>query len=118
MNQSHVVSARFPYLPLHLEVRHRVADVEALLDTGFDGDVIVPSHLVTNGQAPNGHLRWELADGSRVLAPYYLGMVRIGTLGPYPVVVTALGDEPMVGRKLIERFTVILDHGQRLIVER
>ena len=35
-----LVSSRFPYLPIHVEVRHGSHDLEALLDTGFDGDVL------------------------------------------------------------------------------
>jgi len=40
---------RFPYLPVRLTVHDRSANVEALLDTGFDGTVVVPAHLLTNG---------------------------------------------------------------------
>lgn len=36
---SRVESRRFPYLPLRLEVRNRMYEVEALIDTGFDGDL-------------------------------------------------------------------------------
>ena len=32
-------------------------------------------------------------------------------------VVTILGDEPLIGRRLTDRFRVILDHGARVIVE-
>jgi hypothetical protein len=38
-------------------------------------------------------------------------------LGPFPVVVTSLGDEPLIGRRLTDRFRVIEDHGARVIVE-
>src|SRR5262252_9663720 len=36
--------------------------VEALLDTGFDGDVIIPEGLMTNGKPPDSYLRFTLAD--------------------------------------------------------
>jgi predicted aspartyl protease len=45
-----LVSEHFPYLPLRLEVRGRTSAVEALLDTGFDGDVAVPPDLFANGE--------------------------------------------------------------------
>jgi hypothetical protein len=51
-------SSHFPYLPFHLEVGHRADDVEALLDTGFDGALAVPPSLVTNGRPPTGYSRW------------------------------------------------------------
>ena len=31
--------------------------------------------------------------------------------------ITILGDEPIVGVQVIQHFSVILDHGQRVIVE-
>ena len=117
-----LVSSRFPYLPIHLELRDggtafQEADLEALIDTGFDGDVIAPAALLTNGPLPASYLSWELADGSEVLAPAYRGTVTVGQLGTLTVIITALGDEPMIGRTLVSRFRVTLDHGQQVIVE-
>lgn len=111
-----VVSPRFPYLPIRVSVRGQELDLEALLDTGFDGHVVVPTDLLGDGDRPDGYLRWKLADGSPVLAPYYLGSLAIGRLGPYPVVVTALGDEGLVGQQVAERVSILLDHGQRVLV--
>jgi predicted aspartyl protease len=116
MNQR-VVSARFPYLTLHLFVRNLSEEVEALLDTGFDGDVTVPDAFVRTEELPDFHIRCTLADGSGVVVPAYLGEVSLNTLGRFPIVVTILGDESLVGRGITDRFTVILDHGQQGIVE-
>ncbi len=112
-----VVSSRFPYLPLTLTVHGRTATIEALLDTGFDGDVAVPLVLVGEEVAADTHLRWILADGSQAWAPAYLGTARLGNFGPFPILLTAIGNEPIVGRGLTDRFLVILDYGQRVIVE-
>lgn len=112
-----LTSSRFPYVPLHLEVRQQTHGVDALLDTGFDGDVALPPELVVAGQSPDGYLPCQLADGSEVLTPFYLGVVRVGDLGAFPIVIIALGDEPLVGRGVSDRFRIILDHGQQLIVE-
>jgi predicted aspartyl protease len=117
MSNGRYISHRFPYVPVHIEVHNREADEEALLDTGFDGDLAVPPGLVTNGQ-PDGHLRWTLADGSTILAPYYMGTISVQDMGPFPCVVTALGDEPLVGCGVAAHFTITLDHGQTLSVER
>ncbi len=93
-------------------------EIEALVDTGFDGDVVLPLSTITAIDPPDGYLEWRLADASEVLAPYYLATAEIvGLQGSFAVVVSALGDEAMIGRSLIARFTVIFDHGQRLIVE-
>ena len=44
-----LTSARFPYIPLTVMVNKRSETIEALLDTGFDGDIILPEGLLTNG---------------------------------------------------------------------
>lgn len=41
-----LVSSHFPYLPLHVELRQSESQIEALLDTGFDGDLAVPRQFV------------------------------------------------------------------------
>jgi predicted aspartyl protease len=123
----HVVSSRFPYLPLKVHVRlnrdHQIDTLaEALVDTGFSGDVALPSSWLTNGHLPDGYATWTMADGSATLAAIYLGTVRVVGLeeempSPIPVTITVLGDEVMAGRGLTDRFRLILDHGRELIVE-
>ena len=117
MSSTPVTSSHFPYLPLTLTVRGRIAAIEALLDTGFDGHVVVPIGLITNGMVPDGSLEWMLADGSVVQAPAYIGSVQVGSFAPVAVVISVLGDEPIVGRAVSDSFRVTLDHGQRVIVE-
>lgn len=112
-----VISARFPYLPLQLTVRGQTEQVEALLDTGFDGEIVLPAGFVPDEQRHDIYLQWVLADGSRVQAPAYLGTVMVGTFGPFNCVITVLGDEVIVGRSITDRFAVTLDHGMRIIVE-
>jgi hypothetical protein len=51
------------------------------------------------------------------VAPVYRGTVQVGPFGPYRTVITVLGDEPLVGRRLMERFTVTLVHGDRVIID-
>lgn len=78
---------------------------------------MLPSGFITDGQPPDGYLLWTLADESSIQVPAYLASVIVGSFGPFDAVISVLGDEPIVGRSLIDRFTVILDHGQRIIVE-
>lgn len=112
-----VVSTRFPYLPVTVSVHSRTVQAEALLDTGFDGFVAIPTHFVTGGTEPDARFTYSLADRSLVTVSVYRGEVTIGPFGPYSAIVTAIGDEVMVGRRLMARFLVTLDHGTRVIVE-
>ena len=112
-----LVSDRYPYLPIRPDVGYGPQELEALLDTGFDGDVVVPLALIARGRTPGGHHRWTLAGGSEVVAPLYFGMVQLGRTGPFPILITALGDEPILGLGVARRFTITLDHGRRVIVE-
>lgn len=112
-----VASSRFPYFPMHLDVRGRSEDVEALLDTGFDGDVAMPPGLMTNSQPPDYLETWTLADGTQIVVPTFLGSAQVGGLPAFPIALTALGNEPLVGRGVSDRFRVTLDHGRRVLVE-
>jgi predicted aspartyl protease len=90
--------------------------IEALVDTGFDGDVVLPAGTVT--AAPDFETTWRLADGSRVRSSTYVAEVELRRLsGSYPVMASVLGDEFFVGRGLTDRFLLVLDHGRQLTVE-
>ena len=111
-----VESRRFPYLSLSIATQTRSFQVEALIDTGFDGDVTLPAALVAD-LLPEGVTTVRLADGSSVLAPTYFATIQIGHLAPIRGRVIVIGDTPLIGLWLIERYRVILDRGQRVVVE-
>ena len=117
MADRRVTSSRFPYLPLSFTIRDRTLEVQALLDTGFDGDLVVSPDLVLSGRPADGYSTLVLADGSEVEAAVYLGTVTIGEFSPIEAGITVLGDEPIVGLGIASRFLITLDHGQRVIVE-
>jgi len=112
-----VESERFPFLPLTISVGTRTAQVEALLDTGFDGDVVVPLSLIADGPPPDEYRSWQLADGSIVATPVYYGTVQVGGFAAVEADIALLGNEPIVGRGISDRYRVILDHGRRVIAE-
>jgi predicted aspartyl protease len=113
---------RFPYLQIHVQIgtpRHieQELNLEALVDTGFDGGVTVPPGSVDAAIVPDIILDLGLADGSRLRAPGYLASVRIGTLQPVLTMLIALGDEPLLGREVLDNFRVTFDHGREILVE-
>ncbi len=110
-----LTSSRFPYLPIRVQLDQETHEAEALLDTGFDGGMAMPPFLLADLE-PDWYQLWTLADGSQVSAPVFRGAVQLGDFEPIPVAVVALGDEYMIGLGILRQFSVILDHGARVIV--
>ncbi len=117
MPDHQVVSDHFPYLSVRLLVAGQSIGAEALLDTGFDGAIVIPAHFLGSEIQPDSHAPWTLADGLEVVAPVYIVVLRIGDLEPVRVVVTALGRETLLGRAVSDRYRIILEHGSRIILE-
>jgi predicted aspartyl protease len=120
MSGKSFTSTHYPYIPLTVFLNKRTETVEALLDTGFDGDVIIPEGLMTNGKPPDSYLRLTLADQvTSVLAPAYLGRVevaKLGDVGEHAAIISVLGTEAIIGRNLARHFRITLNHGVEVIV--
>src|SRR4051812_4153548 len=97
-----LISNHFPYLPIQVEVGQRSQDIEALLDTGFEGALALPPALVPQGAVIIGLSRWILADGSIAVVPAYAGTIRIGSFQPLGILISTMGDEPTMGRLVTE----------------
>lgn len=103
MNERRVVSTRIPYLPVRITISELTLalDVEALVDTGFNAEVVLPEAAVSGGAATLLYSDVRLADGSRLTLPSYLGSIRIGERTPDPVLVILMGDEAIIGLQVI-----------------
>ncbi len=112
-----LISSRFPYIPLEIILPRKSGRFEGLLDTGFEGEVVVPEGFAADAGPADEYRIIRLADGSEVLTEVHFGEVDLDALGRFPVRVVALGDECLVGLGLANRFAITLDHGRRLIVE-
>lgn len=112
-----IISSRFPYLPIHVSTARKDFELEALLDTGYDGGVIIHPKLIANGELPGWLVDCKLADNSIVEVPAYLGSVKLGGRKLNDITVLIMGDEPIIGREVIKYFKITLDHGQRIILE-
>lgn len=113
-----VISEHYPYLDVIVSIRGWRNQSSALIDTGFTGNLVLPSSLLSSDIGlPDGRIEWQLADESIVTAPLYLGDIEI--LG-IPIIsdssVTFLGSDYILGRGIIDRFRFTLDHGERVIV--
>lgn len=112
-----VTSYSFPYLLVYVSTTKKDFELEALLDTGYDGGVIIPPKLITNGEVSGWLVDCKLADNSIVEVPAYLGLVRLGNKKLNDITVLIMGDEPIIGREVIKHFKITLDHGRKIILE-
>ncbi len=81
--------------------------------------MIVPVSLTQELGKPDYISRWELGDGSVTEGQDYIGGVEIvGLYGKGEARITAIGNEFIIGRAIIDRYRVILDHGRRVEVEK
>jgi len=93
-----LVSHNFPYVPLTVAVQGGSLTIEALLDTGFDGEIVVPQYTFSPLLRPDYELEWALAGGIVVLAPAYVGTVVIGHFGPFNVAVSTMSLRGLLSR--------------------
>jgi predicted aspartyl protease len=118
-----VTSSRYPFIRIRVTIRQPIAanqqilDLEAMIDTGFDGGVVIPKSLLDPALTPVRYLPWSLADDSELLLPAFAGIVEIGNLPSFPTVVMPLSEDTLVGRHVIDNYRVIFDHGSQVIVE-
>ncbi len=117
MAKSILKSSRYPYIKVFIEVLQRDLKIEALVDTGFDGDISLPARLILNGKPPDGHTSWIIASGESLRAPYFFGFIKLGSYKLF-VQIIVLGNEPIIGRGVLDQFKVTFDHGRNIIVEK
>lgn len=110
-------SSHFPYIPVKVTIKQRVLKLEALLDTGFDGEIILQPGLATNGEFLYWYVDCKLADESVVKIPAFKCSLKLANKKLDDVTILIMGDEPVIGREVIKYFKVILDHGRKIIVE-
>jgi len=110
--------APYPYLLVRFLIGTEAREAVALLDTGFDGHLVVPESLIGTLSKPNERRRYQTASGESVVAAAYVGTVESVELpGPVAARITALGDEYLVGLRMMNHFRITFDHGKRVIVE-
>lgn len=115
-----LTSTNIPYLPLTITLAHRPErplTLDALIDTGFTGDVSCAPEFLTNGVPPAWHVTVLLADGSTSWAPVYIGSAALGQTQSQPVRILAFGEQAAVGLNLLRHYLLTLDHGHTLTVE-
>jgi clan AA aspartic protease len=83
--------------------------IEAVVDTGFNGYLTLPSHLVSALQLPfAGHRRGTLADGSVARLDVYLASV-VWHGRPKEVLISQTPGTPLIGMSLLEGSRLAMD---------
>ena len=112
-----VTSEAYPYLQIRFGIQEHSGQADALIDTGFTGHLAIPGIWQPRLGTPDGYSQWTLADGSVLHAPVYLGRVEIVGLSPIPAAtIVVVGDEYILDRRILDRYEITLDRGQRVIV--
>lgn len=108
----------YPTLAVRFVVSGVTRDAIALMDTGFDGDLVVPEALVGQLPEPSYYSRYRTANGELVVVAEFSGTVElVDQPGSLQARIIALGDEYLIGIRMLNHFRVTLDHGQQIIVE-
>ena len=87
------------------------AEIECLLDTGFDGGLMLPREFVSQIQfATIGELTFEMVGGARMSAEVGLTDIEwLGGLRQVEVIVSA-GNDSLIGTELLIATTLIIDY--------
>ena len=119
MDASRVVSHDFPYLPIRVSVRGWGAEAEALLDTGFTGELIVPADAIPQDiGAPAYFITYRVADDRIVSSPVFYGDIEIPGLPPVSdVAIGVLGSKYIIGVGIMELYRIVLERARQVIVE-
>ncbi len=113
-----VVSNFFPFVEVAWEVRGQQGTALAFLDTGFDGFLILPADWFGQLGTPDTLDWWQLADGSYIITPAYEGTITVlGLEQAIPGKIVLVGGEVIVGLRLLRRYLVTLERGQRVVIE-
>jgi len=109
-----------PYIPIRvrfLPVGPEI-EVEALIDTGFDGHISMPSVRLPATLQPIGVYSIAMADGSMFRATAYRGTAQVIGLEQRITVNITLGtSDVLVGRRFTDHFRVTFNHGREVVVE-
>ena len=113
-----LISSDFPYLPIVARIGGIVIyQGQALIDTGFDGGIILPRGFLPDSGFAAMNIRASLADGSETHMPAYRCSIELEGFEPLDTYAAALGGETLIGLQVISRFFVVLDRGRQVVIE-
>lgn len=113
-----ITSTSYPNLHIRVKLRGYKAEGIAIVDTGFTGHLAIPDSIFNgNLGLPDSRVYIEIADGGKVSAPVYFGIVELVGLASIPSSIIVLGNNYLLGRGVLDHFRVTFDHGKKITVE-
>ena len=92
------------------------AEIEALIDAGFDGEITLPSVIgVRLGLELTGIEDFELADGSIGEGFVFSGQVTLGERSQKVDIALADIDEALIGTRLLSNYQLTIDFVNRTV---
>jgi len=112
-------SGKVFFVKVEWQVGRYKEQIWAQLDTGFGGGLVLPitrlGELISRLGNPDGFSWVELADGSQIQAPYYIGSVSLIGLGcSIPCHIYLVGHKELVGLQILESLNIVPDILQAL----
>lgn len=116
MVQSYFDNFGHPKLKAIVSGSRGQAEIEALIDTGFDGEITLPSAIgVRLGLELTGIEDFELADGSIGESFVFSGQVTLGERSQEVDIVLADISEALIGTSLLSNYQLTIDFVNRTI---
>lgn len=103
----------YPYLDIVLSIGTSELLGEALPDTGYDGDVIVPRLLASEIAAAPIQSVLRMADQHPVHVDTWDGQLDLNG-APFTVQISAFGDEFIVGRGVLNQLEICFCFGREV----
>ena len=99
-----------PKIPITVRGRKRSRQMEAIVDTGFDGQLCLPASVVLNmGLELVGKLTIRLADGSRRNRLLFRCEIELGDETKLVDAFLTSGDDALIGTTLLSNYSLTID---------
>jgi predicted aspartyl protease len=106
----------YPYLQVRCHIHQREFNVEALVDTGYDGGWVIPEPEYIGLPKPTREALLELGDGTRRISAEYVGTIALADK-KLQVSVLFLGNEYLIGREVVDQLRLCFHRGEYLEIE-
>lgn len=92
------------------------ATLNCVIDTGFDGGLMVPKVFAARNEIPTfGHLAFETVGGARMYAAVGLAEIEwMGKMRPTEMIISEANDA-LIGTELLARTTLTVDYVTRIV---